>query len=150
MTEQIKNKGRSFALVAIQFICMGGILLAGPLLPTAPWTRGLAVLALVFGLWALLTMPRQTLSALPDVRAEAELVTTGPYRYVRHPMYTAALLLFLAYALDDPQPLRIGLWLALLLDLWLKLDYEEELLVRRFSEYRAYRKRTACLIPFVL
>jgi len=129
---------------------MAGIPLAGPLLPISLWTGGLAVLALLFGGWAVLTMPRRTLNVLPDVRAGAQLVTTGPYRYVRHPMYTAVLILFLAYVFDDPSPLRLGLWLALLVDLWLKLGYEEELLGRHFSEYRAYRKRTARLIPFLL
>lgn len=140
----------SSLLVAVQFGCLLLLLLTGPLLPADIAGQALVVLGLGLGGWALATMPPRTLNVFPDVRAGASLVTQGPYRYVRHPMYTALLLLTLGLVLDRPDPVRLALWAVLLIDLWLKLTYEERLLARRFPDYPGYKARTKRLIPFLL
>jgi len=89
------------------------------------------------------------LTPFPEPRANARLVTRGPYRWVRHPMYTSVLLIALAWVLDQPTFVRALVWLVLLADLLTKLEYEETLLAHRFPEYVAYRKRTQRLIPRV-
>jgi len=80
-----------------------------------------------------------------------ELVTSGPYALVRHPIYTGLLLALLGstLALGD---LRAVLAFALAAGaLWHKLRIEERWMRQQFGDaYQAYSRRVAALIPFVL
>jgi protein-S-isoprenylcysteine O-methyltransferase Ste14 len=79
-----------------------------------------------------------------------ELVTSGPYRYVRHPMYTGGLVACIGSAIVARGP-----WIFLLVILgalfsW-RVGAEDRLMAQQFpNEYPAYKKRTRALIPFVL
>jgi protein-S-isoprenylcysteine O-methyltransferase Ste14 len=65
---------------------------------------------------------------------------TGPYEYVRHPIYSAGLLFFTGYALATSPAAFVPL--AALAVLWRnKAALEEDLLARRYPEYRDYRAR---------
>jgi len=75
------------------------------------------------------------------------LVTWGPYRYVRHPSYTAYFLMFLGFSLTW---LNLVAFLPLLaIPGYVKITVvEEELLIRRFGEeYRRYQRRTGKFFP---
>jgi protein-S-isoprenylcysteine O-methyltransferase Ste14 len=135
--------------VVVQFVCLGAIALTGPWIATNPVWLALELLGVVLGLWTLWTMRSSRFNILPDVLDRAQLVTLGPYRFIRHPMYATLLLVTLALVLDSPSPLRVVIWLVLLMDLLLKLTYEESLLVQRFSAYAAYQQASKRLIPFV-
>lgn len=100
------------------------------------------------GIWAIVTM-RLRVSVFPDVRSDQRLYTGGPYRYIRHPMYTAVLVTVLAWASNRPDEISVSLWVVLCVDLLLKLQYEEQRLLGRFDDYAAYMLRTKRLIPFV-
>jgi protein-S-isoprenylcysteine O-methyltransferase Ste14 len=80
-----------------------------------------------------------------------ELIKTGPYRFVRHPIYAGLLLMCLGTAIVVG---RIHSWLGLLLlcaGFWIKLKQEESLLLRHFpNEYPAYQKQVKALVPFVV
>jgi protein-S-isoprenylcysteine O-methyltransferase Ste14 len=79
------------------------------------------------------------------------LITSGIYKYVRHPMYLTALLLLIAQSLSLPN--RIGLGsnaIAFGLLLFLRIPAEEKMLIKEFDmEYKKYMERTAKLVPFV-
>jgi len=95
-----------------------------------------------------ITMGR-SFTVLPEPRAGAELVTTGPFRIVRNPMYLGVLLLFGGASLNRNW---IGLGLTCVLAvLWAaKVRVEERHLEARFPEYEAYRRRVRYrLVPFV-
>lgn len=83
-------------------------------------------------------------SLLPQART---LVTTGPYRYVRHPIYLGGLLITLGEVWLRWSPLVLALNLLFVAAQIVRLRYEEETLERAFPEYRAYRARTSALIP---
>ncbi|HEY4666951.1 MAG TPA: isoprenylcysteine carboxylmethyltransferase family protein, partial [Anaerolineales bacterium] len=103
----------------------------------------------MLGLWAIGTMGIGNFNVTPDVKPRARLVTSGPYRLIRHPMYTALLAGALALVLDAFSPLRLAIWLVLLIDLVVKLNYEERLLSLNLEGYSAHTQRTKRLIPFL-
>jgi protein-S-isoprenylcysteine O-methyltransferase Ste14 len=140
---------KSYIFVAVQFACLAAIALTGPLFARNPLLLAAEVAGFALIAWAGWTMRTSKLNILPDVRANATLVRSGPYAFIRHPMYSALLLIALALVLDDFSPIRLALWVVLLVDLILKLTYEESLLVGRFPEYAAYRQDSRRLIPFV-
>ena len=83
-------------------------------------------------------------------RTEPELVTTGPYQFVRHPIYSGLLLGLVGTALATD---LLGLILAVLLGVYFyySASVEEKNLIATFpTAYPAYRTATKMLIPFVL
>jgi protein-S-isoprenylcysteine O-methyltransferase Ste14 len=85
---------------------------------------------------------------LPDVRG---LVTRGPYRLVRHPLYLGELTAVLGIVLGSREPLWAGLtWLVCVGLQLARTGYEERNIRAEFPEYAAYAARTKRLIPGVL
>lgn len=139
----------SLTLVGIQFILIGLIAFTGPLWPSE-WSLGV-ILAVggVVGLRALQAMGMRQVRVFPEVPGQGRLIVLGPYRWIRHPMYTSVLLVTLAWNLGSPHPYRLLLWVGLVMTISVKLRYEERLLMNRFPEYEVYRHQTKRLIPFV-
>jgi protein-S-isoprenylcysteine O-methyltransferase Ste14 len=136
-------------IVAVQVVSICAVLFWG----AYPWNRLIGWIALLPGgaifLWALVTMGRQ-LRVSPEVKPKARLLSHGPYRYVRHPMYTGGLLITLAFLLLGFNEVRLVAWGVLAVDLWIKMGIEERLLKERFPNYEAYSRRTRRVVPFVL
>ena len=104
---------------------------------------GIAGLTLaVFTLWWL----GRSFSILPEAR---KLVTHGPYRIVRHPLYAAEALSTIGITLQLAQPLGILIALAIFLGQFTRMGFEEEVLTRAFPEYAYYERKTFRLIPYV-
>jgi protein-S-isoprenylcysteine O-methyltransferase Ste14 len=80
-----------------------------------------------------------------------ELIRHGPYRFVRHPIYTGLLTLGVGTSIEIG---RLRGWAALplmLVALLIKLKQEEALLLRHFpKEYPDYKKQVKALVPFVI
>ena len=86
----------------------------------------------------------------PQPKSTAQLITSGPYALIRHPMYSALLLGAAAFIIVDGSYLKIGLWIALAVVLLIKSRLEERLMAQRFSEYADYRAHTKRFVPFLL
>lgn len=145
----MRGSRRSYLLVGIQFACLIGIALSGPLIPPSLLWGMLTLTGTLLGVWAVLAIRIPEVSVLPEVRADAQLVIRGPYRVIRHPMYSGLLVLSLGLVMGAPSPVRWLLWLTLLVNLVVKLNYEERLLSQRFSAYPAYQRRTWRIVPFI-
>ena len=81
-------------------------------------------------------------------RENHKLVTTGPYRWVRHPLYSVGTTLFLSFALMASNWFMAVVTLMSWVMLMIRLPNEEQHLIEKFGEnYKAYMKRTGRLIP---
>jgi protein-S-isoprenylcysteine O-methyltransferase Ste14 len=138
------SSGRGAGWVWGQFALMTVILALGVLPPRWPdWVRVLGIPILLAGIavfvWAGRTLG-SSFTAYPRPRPEGVLVEQGPYRFVRHPVYGAGLLVLLGYGLltsvvaTAAVPAIAVLW-------WLKSSVEERHLAARFPEYADYRRR---------
>jgi protein-S-isoprenylcysteine O-methyltransferase Ste14 len=79
-----------------------------------------------------------------------QLIRKGPYRLVRHPIYTGILVMCVAPAVQFGQ---LHCWLGFLVigvGLWIKLKQEEAVMMQHFPEYSAYRKEVKALVPFLI
>jgi len=85
-----------------------------------------------------------------SVKESPELVVTGPYAYVRHPIYTGVILGMLGSALVAGWIWLIVALVAAAYFIW-SATHEEKQMEQTFPDaYPAYKKRTKMLIPFVL
>ncbi len=129
----------------------GHSLLGASLMSTTIFSAIGAVALAIFG--AILAIYSRVLlgrnwSATVQLKESHELITGGPYRWIRHPIYTGFLMIFLGHAL------LIGEWRGLLAvaivfaSFWRKLRLEESWLIEHFGErYRAYQSCTKALLP---
>ena len=145
----MKIKKLHILLVAIQF---GGIfifLFTGRIFPQH-WPQVLLMLFSLFvGFWAIFSMNRKTLTVLPDARPNATLTTSGPYKFIRHPMYTAVLLLLTALLVNEFSIVRMLVLLVVAVVLILKINIEEKILLAKYPEYAVYMKTTRKIIPYL-
>lgn len=131
-----------FALAV--FFGPGPLLLDGGGVPRLIGTVFCAAGLLLLG--AALAPIRRAIQIAPEPRADASLVTTGIYGRLRHPIYTAIVMLVVGLFLRRPTFL-VGLTgAAIVAFLAAKVRFEERLLSARYPEYPAYRKRTWGLI----
>ena len=82
------------------------------------------------------------------IRSEHELVTSGPYKYIRHPLYTFGFLMILSVAVASASLLIFGLVFITWIPLALRTPLEEQKLVDAFGdEYQEYMSRTGRYLP---
>ena len=140
---------KSIILVIIQLICIALILLTGRLVPRSFPLQIVFVLALSLGIWALWIINFKNFRLTPNFPKDTRLVAKGPYKLIRHPMYSCLLLATLMIVLDDLSIIRIAIWIILFIDLYIKLVYEEKLIIERNTDYLIYKRGTKRLIPFI-
>jgi protein-S-isoprenylcysteine O-methyltransferase Ste14 len=102
----------------------------------------------ILGVFICAASLRSSLTAVPLPKEEGKLSTTGPYRYVRHPMYTSVLLLALGIALHGGSAIKYVLVILLYLLFYLKSVFEEKYLRLKYVEYADYSDRIPRFIPF--
>jgi len=118
--------------------------------PAAFTAATLCVIGLAFAVWARVTLGRNW-SGVVTLKEGHELVDRGPYRFVRHPIYTGILTMFFATALALGYLAGFAATLLMFASFWIKLRDEEQLMLQQFPDrYAVYRRRAKRIIPFVL
>ena len=138
----------SHILVGLQFTAI--IIVAAPFLDQPPgrlsWLS-LSALGVIVGLYTLAHNKLGNFGIYPEPIPDACLVTTGPYRWIRHPMYTSLLLFMAGIALyRHAWPNYLGMAL-LVVAIFGKMQREEGHLHDKFADYADYVKRTHRLFP---
>jgi protein-S-isoprenylcysteine O-methyltransferase Ste14 len=150
-----------YRLVALMVFAalFGALRLLGGSPHSRLWQTGLAlgiatdaiVLAgAAFSIWARVTLGRNW-SAEVSFKEGHELIESGPYALVRHPIYTGVLAMALGTALNYGRVIGLILFCALCGAFWWKARAEERIVASHFPEaYADYRARVPAIVPFLL
>ncbi len=151
----MKNKLPDYIFVAIQLLLFV-LFLREPLLmhkvePAA--LRILGVFLMVIGI-AYITIAliqlNSKLSMLPTPVKSATLITTGIFKYVRHPIYSGIFLLTLGYSIVQKDLEKFIISVLILILFEIKSNYEEKKLTEKFPEYIKYKTVSSKFFPFHL
>lgn len=134
-------------LVALASIA--ALMAAGSFSTRSPVLITLYLAALGLAVWARRSFPAGAFRATPDP-AGAAVIRTGPYRFVRHPMYSAGLLLVWSAAAARLSPWTVGLGAVVTAVVGARVVWEERLLRAAFPDYAAYAQSTRAVIPFLI
>jgi len=120
-------------------------------LPLSDWLRwlgvGLGIISLPFLAWVHYVLDKHWSISL-KIQEDHTLVTSGPYRWVRHPMYTVHIVYFFTWVLVSANLLLLINYLLTIILIFVRIPKEEQMLLEQFGdEYRAYMKRTGRLLP---
>ena len=147
-----KTKWTGWAFVFAQFALIG-LMVVLPrevhYIPSDAWrTFGivLMVAGAAAGFWSAAFLGRG-LTPTPVPNGATELITRGPYRYVRHPMYVAVVLFMGGVAIRSGSWLSLPLLFGLIALFHVKARWEEEQLQEVFRGYDAYMGRTPRFVP---
>ena len=140
----------SLSLIGLfAMVCgMVGLLIGHKLFAVSPAAIAAQVAAVGLMIWARLTFGIRSFHASAAPTAGG-IVSTGPYRWIRHPIYTAVALFALGGAVSHP---GTGAWILFgvtIVGAFLRMLAEEALLRKQYPEYDAYAHRTRRMIPFV-
>ncbi|NTV79371.1 MAG: isoprenylcysteine carboxylmethyltransferase family protein [Clostridiales bacterium] len=160
LNSAVKREGKLYTLrIALSFLLLFCILIYAGYpswlsllaLPIPAWLRltclGLAVITLPLLNWAHLALGRHYSPDLVIIE-EHVLITEGPYKFIRHPMYTFLLIFMLSISIFTANAIIFVPHLLSGILLLLRLDNEEEMLIQEFGdEYRRYMLKTGRLWP---
>lgn len=125
-----------------------GLYKIGVLFTAQPIAIALQVIAVALMIWARVTFGKRSFHAAANPTAGG-LVTTGPYRFIRHPIYTAVCLFSWASILVHLSLVSVAFGVLLFLGALTRMLSEERLVKQRYPEYLDYSRATKRMIPHV-
>jgi protein-S-isoprenylcysteine O-methyltransferase Ste14 len=145
----MKDKNKSILLDMVQIFSLLYFVISGPLLSYNPPVIFFQVIALALIFSAVWEMRRNKFYRVPDIGRQDQLVRSGIYRYIRHPMYTSQILFTGMLVMNYFTWVRLAVFLLLSVDFLYKIAYEEKLMMKHYPDYSEYKKKSSSLIPFL-
>jgi protein-S-isoprenylcysteine O-methyltransferase Ste14 len=146
----MKEKIYPKLLVLLQFGLIGlMVLFSHGVLSSIPGIA-LFIVGLILGLWAIYHNKRDNFHIQPNLKEGCQLITTGAYRYIRHPMYTSVITMMFAVLVSTPTLIEFLFFITLIVVLVLKAKREEYLWCGHDASYVEYKKSTKLFIPYIL
>ncbi len=140
---------KSLILVILQFSCFAFFAIDG-VFTSKSWLFYLQIVGFIIAVWGVLVMKLGNFNVQPEVKSTAKMVSKGPYKIIRNPMYTGLLIFFSVTVISKFTFVRLGVFAILTVVLLLKIFMEEKFLEQKFREtYLNYKSNTYRLIPFV-
>jgi protein-S-isoprenylcysteine O-methyltransferase Ste14 len=99
--------------------------------------------------WARITFGLRSFHGAANT-TKGKLVTSGPYRWMRNPIYTAIILFIWGCVISYPYMLTVGVAIAVTISMTIRALMEEKFLMVTYPEYSEYAGRTKRFIPFIL
>lgn len=144
------KKAYSYLLVSLQFIFITILVIEHGLHVPSILALFISFLGCGFGVYTVKYNPLGNFNIIPEIKENAFLITTGAYRYIRHPMYFSVLVVMLGVVLSNLTLASIFIYMLLVATLFLKAKKEEYLWMECSYEYKRYMQRTKIIIPFIL
>lgn len=148
MGSSIRIKAQSYLHVVVQFTAIFYLLISDdwfqdyiPVLATVP--------GLFLGIWSAWFMRKSVLTVFPDPDPRIILITSGVYKFIRHPMYTSLFLVLIPLVIIDYSIVRAIVLLVFTINQIVKLLFEEKLLLEKLPDYKTYKSNSWRLIPLI-
>jgi protein-S-isoprenylcysteine O-methyltransferase Ste14 len=145
----VKNRGDVMFYVIAQFILL--IVIAWPLASLKISIVGLLLIFLsaIIALSAVMTNRPGNFNVRPHPKETGKLIVHGPYKFIRHPMYSSLFFAGLGVLFCQFSFWKLSAWLLLIVVLALKARFEEKALCAHYEQYRTYQKSNKAFIPWV-
>ena len=139
------------SVVALPGFLLGILMLGleGDLFSSAPGVIACQVGGLAVMVWARAVFPKGSFRVAGKLAGSVS-IQTGPYRFIRHPMYAGALLILWGSIAGHVSIANVGIGFVVSLVILGKIVVEERLLRASFPGYEQYARSTKAVIPFVL
>jgi len=136
-------------LVTLQFTCILLIMIFTDWLKLPWWTFLLLGISGFLAFWAMYVMKYGNFNIVPTPVDKGVMISQGPYKVIRHPMYTSIIIFAIALLSGQFDYYKLIISVTLVTDLVVKMIFEEGLLLKHYPGYKDYMKKTKRVIPFV-
>lgn len=144
----IRISFKSALLVLLQVTFIAYLIFSGRVIYFDALYIFLVLLSVIPGLWGILLM-KTKLRITPEPARGAKLISEGPYKYIRHPMYATVIALTFVWIIFDFSSFRLAVFLLLVFNLMIKMYYEENILKNSIDGYSEYMNNSKRIIPFI-
>jgi protein-S-isoprenylcysteine O-methyltransferase Ste14 len=144
MSKVITRYALLFVIGAFVFLAATGNLFSSSVVVIAAQFLAVGIM-----IWARRSFPTKTFRVDATPSAET-VIRRGPYRFIRHPMYFAALLFIWAAVLSHLSSWTVGIGAVVTIIATLRIVFEERFLRDRYPEYAEYAQVTKAVVPYVI